>query len=293
MTEQMKTVLKLILVMLFWGATFVSGRILAQSYHPYTISFMRFFIAICFLIPILAINKNEDFKLEGHQIFKVIILGLTGIFAYNYFYFGGLKSTEAGKASLIIATNPAITTTIAGLFLGEGLRIKKVFGALLALIGALVVISEGYLANIIHGGFQKGEILLFGAVCSWVAYTLFGKVSLKKLSPLKATTYACLLGTIFLFPFAYQHGLGSAIRQLSLSQFLHLFYLGFFATVLGFIWFYQGIKEIGASKAAIFINLVPIFGVLAGFFFLNESVKVSLLIGGLIVMTGVTLVQKS
>lgn len=279
--------------MLFWGATFVSGRLLAQEYHPYAIAFMRFLIASLFLLPLLAWKKNEDFKLTGRQVLKILVLGLTGIFSYNYFFFGGLKLVAAGKASMIIATNPAFTATIAGLILGEGLNKGKILGVLIALIGATTVITDGRPWLILQLGLDHGEMLLFGAVVSWITYTLIGKIALKKLSPLKATTYACAAGTIMLFPFALEHGLKEMVVQLNFNQFMHLFYLGFFATVLGFIWFYQGIKEIGAGKAAVFINLVPLFGVLSGFFFLNERLNLSLLLGGFIVLVGVTLVQKS
>lgn len=279
--------------MLFWGTTFVSGRLLALEYHPYCIAFVRFLIATLFLIPLLAWKKDEDFKLSSLQVLKVLVLGLTGIFAYNYFFFGGLKLVPAGKASMIIATNPAITATLAGLILGEGFNFKKVSGVIIALLGAITVITDGRPWLIFQLGLDRGEILLFGAVLSWVTYTLIGKIALKKLSPLKATTFACALGTIMLFPFALTNGLKAMVLQLSFYQFSHLFYLGFFATVLGFIWFYQGIKEIGAGKAAVFINLVPLFGVTSGYLFLNEKLGISLLAGGLIVLTGVTIVQKS
>jgi drug/metabolite transporter (DMT)-like permease len=289
----MNTQLKLVLVMLFWGATFVSGRVLAQSYHPYAIAFMRFLVAVLFLFPILAYRKNENFSLTPLQILKVFVLGMTGVFAYNYFFFGGLKIVEAGKASMIIATNPVITATIAGIFLGEGFSPKKVLGVVIALIGAFTVITDGQPWLIFQLGLDHGELLLFGAVISWVTYTLIGKIILKKLSPLKATAYSCFMGTVCLFPFALQNGLKDMVVALSFSEFMHLFYLGFFATVLGFIWFYQGIKDIGAGKAAVFINLVPLFGVLSGAIWLNERLAPSLLFGGVVVLVGVTLVQRS
>ena len=238
-------------------------------------------------------QKNEDFKLTTLQVFKVFILGMTGIFSYNYFFFGGLKIVEAGKASMIIAINPVITAIIAGLFLGEGFNFKKVIGVVIALLGAFTIITDGQPWLIFQVGLDRGELLLFGAVISWTTYTLVGKIILKKLSPLKATAYACFMGTISLFPFAIQNGLREMVIRLNFQDFLNLFYLGFFATVLGFIWFYQGIKEIGAGKAAVFINLVPLFGVLSGAIFLNERLAPTLMIGGAVVLFGVTLVQKS
>ena len=130
---------------------------------------------------------------------------MTGIFSYNYFFFGGLKIVEAGKASMIIAINPVITAIIAGL-LGEGFNFKKVIGVVIALLGAFTIITDGQPWLIFQVGLDRGELLLFGAVISWTTYTLVGKIILKKLSPLKATAYACFMGTISLFPFAIQNG---------------------------------------------------------------------------------------
>jgi len=222
---------------------------------------------------------------------KVSLLGLTGVFSYNFFFFKGLSLIEAGRASVIIATNPTITALLAALFLKEKLTLRKILGVFLALTGALFVITDGNL-NILAKGlssFGIGELSLLGAVFSWVTYTLIGKAALKKLSPLEATTYACTIGTLFLIPPALHFGLWNSLPNLRVLDWFNVFYLGVLATSIGFIFYYQGIKAIGAARASAFINFVPLFGVVSGSLFLGEIPSKSLYIGAALVISGVSL----
>lgn len=283
------TSFQLLGVMLLWGGTFVCGRYLAQSYHPFVIAFYRFLAASAVLIPALLIKNKKFPKLSKIQMVKVFFLGLTGIFSYNFFFFGGLGLVEAGRASVIIATNPTITAILAPLFLKEEMTWRKFLGVLVALCGALVVITNGNLSLIFREGLGKGELFLLGAVLSWVSYTMLGKVALKKLSPLEATTLACLTGTVMLFPFTLKHDPLKMFLHGSLLDAFNIFFLGVLATGLGFIWYYDGIRKIGAARAAAFINFVPLFGLSMGAIFLGEKPQLSLLWGALLVITGVSL----
>lgn len=267
----------------------MAGRYLAGFYHPFTIAFYRFLSASVVLIIATVIIKGKLPRLDRWQILKVFFLGTTGIFSYNYFFFAGLAKIEAGRASVIIATNPTITALLAPLFLKEEFTLKKLVGALIALSGALTVITRGAPWRIFDEGMGLGELFLFGAVLSWVTYTLLGKVALKKLSPFEATTYACVVGTLLLFPFAYQKGLSTFFFQAKVLHWFSIFFLGALATAIGFIWYYRGIQHIGASRAAAFINFVPLFGLSAGAILLGERPDSSLLSGALLVICGVSL----
>lgn len=281
--------------MLLWGGTFVSGRALALNFHPFVIAFLRFFSASICLLIMTKIHLGRLPRLSTIQVLKVSLLGLTGVFSYNFFFFKGLSLIEAGRASVIIATNPTITALLAALFLKEKLTFRKVLGVLLALTGAFFVITEGNLSVLSEGftRFGLGELSLLGAVLSWVSYTLIGKVALKKLSPLEATTYACTIGTVFLIGPALHFGLWQSLPNLKPLDWFNVFYLGVLATSIGFIFYYQGIKTIGAARASAFINFVPLFGVLSGVLFLGEIPSKSLYIGAALVISGVSLTNAS
>lgn len=262
---------------------------MAKDVGPFAASFLRFAIASVFL---LFITWRVDGKLPAikkTQIIPIILLGMTGVFAYNVLFFKGLKIIEAGRASLIIANNPIFITLFASYFFKEKLNPIKVTGIIISVIGAIIVISRGNPIELLNGNVGWGEFYIFCCVLTWVAYTLIGKAVMTDLSPLVSVSYSSAVGAAALFVPAYFEGMIRDLVHYSTADWFGIFYLGFFGTVLGFVWYYQGIKIIGPMKASQFINFVPISAVVLAFFMLGESITLSLLVGTIFVISGVYL----
>jgi drug/metabolite transporter (DMT)-like permease len=275
--------------MLLWGGTFIAGRLLAGSIEPASAAFLRFFIASAAMLVVTRLVEKRLIIPTVKLWIPLILLGMTGVFAYNVFFFSGLQLISAGRASLIISCTPLVITIFAAIFLGERLTPLKAFGVLLSLTGAIIVISNGHPGSLFTGGFGSGEQALVGCVLSWSAYSLIGRSVLATLSPLNAVCYSSIIGTILLSIPAAHEGLFGHLATISSVDWASLAYLGIGGTALGFSLYYQGIKRIGAMRAGIFINLVPLFSILLSWLILGESVKIIVLTGGLLVLTGVTL----
>jgi len=214
------------------------------------------------------------------------------VFAYNAFFFAGLRTVPASRASLIIANNPVFIALFASLVFRDPLGPRQVAGIVLAVAGAVTVISRGHPAALLEGGFHGGELYILGCVLSWVAYSLIGKVALKGLAPLAAVTYACLVGAALLAVPAGLEGVLGLIPRVSLRAWGCIAYLGALGTALGFIWYYQGIREVGPSRAGVFINFVPVSGVLLAYLLLHEALDASLWAGAALVGAGVYLTNR-
>jgi drug/metabolite transporter (DMT)-like permease len=273
--------------MIFWGGTFVAGRIVSREAGPFSAAFLRFAVASFFLLIFVMRSDEKAPRFEAGQILLLFLLGLSGVFAYNFLFFSGLQTVPAGRASLIIAANPAFIALVSGLIFGERLGIVRMLGILVSAAGAAVVISRGDPAVLLRGKLGVGELFILGCVASWVTYSILGKVALRNTTPLLAVTCACVMGAACLFFPAFHEGVLSKAGHLSLSVWLAIFFLGFFGSALGFVWYYEGIRAIGASRAGVFINLVPVSSVLLAFFLLNEGVDFSLLLGGALIIAGV------
>jgi drug/metabolite transporter (DMT)-like permease len=284
--------IRLILTMIFWGGTFVAGRLLAEELHPLTASSLRFIFASAMLLAAILIRDKTLPLLTKRQWGAMTLLGLTGVFSYNIFFFTGLQTVEAGRASMIIAVNPVITTFLAILFFGERCNFSRSIGMILSVGGALIVISRGHPAAIFQGDIGgTGEFYMMGCVLSWSAYTLIGKQLLKNIAPLVAVAYSCTIGAIFLVIAALFSGHLTELTDLTTTGVGCIFYFAFFGTTLGFIWFYDGVKKLGASRAVMYVNLVPVSGVLLGTLLLGEYLESSLLIGGALVFSGLYLIN--
>ncbi len=281
------THIKLLLTAFFWGGTFIAGRIVAREMDPYVSSFFRFAIASIFLLAITIKSEGGLPALKKGLILPVLLLGFTGVFSYNAFFFTGLHYIQASRASLIIALNPIMISLLSAVIYKERLDWIKGAGIIISVTGAMIVISNGRLTEILSHGIGRGELCIFGCVASWVAYSLIGKSVMNGLSPLAAVCYSSLVGTAALFFPAWNSGGLRKSLHFTGVEWISLFYLGFFGTVLGFYWYYQGIKKIGPMKAGVFINFVPVSAVILAYFILGEAITWSLFLGALLVVGGV------
>jgi len=282
------TYLKLLFAVLFWGSSFTAGKVAVRYLPVYTVAFYRFFISSVLLIAIFYFY-NYRFKLK--EFVFCIFGGLTGIFAYNYFFLKGLSITMASKASIIVAINPVLSVIGAVFLFKEKINIKQIVGIILAFLGIILLITKGRIDLILTGGFNKGDIFILFAAVSWSCYTLFGKKVLTNISAIESTTYSVIWGTFILFPLFLSENIEN-FYHINAKSLLSILVLSVLATVLGFIWFYDGIKKIGASKTVVFIYLVPVFGVLIGFILLGERLSLAALVGGMVTITGVFIVNK-
>ncbi len=285
----MSTYIKLVLTAIFWGGTFIAGRMVSQEVLPFSAAFLRFTIASAFLIVVVWKVEGRLPAIERSLIVPLLLLGFTGVFAYNFFFFNGLHSIDAGRAALIIALNPVMISLFSAIFFKESLTPIKVTGILLSVFGAMTVISRGNPLLIFQGHLGWGELNILGCVISWVSFSLIGKTVLGKISPVVSICYSSIAGAIALMLPAGMEGVWRRIPEYSFKSWAALVYLGFFGTVLGFVWYYEGIQKIGPTKAGLFINVVPLSAVLLAFFMLDEPLTRSLLIGAMLVVSGIYL----
>lgn len=288
-----RTYCSLVFTMLLWGGTFIAGRILAGSVTPVDSAFLRFFIASTALVPLVLITEK---KLPFPPVkcwIPLLLLGMTGIFAYNLCFFYGLQHITAGRAALLIASTPLAITLFAAAFLKEKLTLLKLCGVFCCLCGAILVISNGHPGRLLGGGFGPGEKALLGCVASWTAYSLIGRQVLKTMTPLTSVCYSSIIGTILLAIPAIQQGSLFQLGNISGVGWASLGYLGIGGTAMGFSLYYQAIYRIGAARAGVFINLVPVFSVLLSWLLLGEAVKPIVILGGLLILGGVSLTNYS
>lgn len=284
------TYLMLLGMATLWGGTFVAGRLIGDSVDPYSAAFLRFAIASAGLWMLTWFSLRRVPRLNPHQAFAVVLLGLTGVFAYNVFFFRGLETVDAGQAAAVIAMNPAVIALLSMILFGERGGTLRLIGIGLSLGGALLVISNGRPAELFASGLGAGRLDIVMCVFSWVAYSLIGKRVLEGLSPLTSVTYASTAGMLMLAWPAWEHGI--RWQSYGVIDWTSLVYLGLGGTVVGFVWYYQGIKRIGATRASVFINFVPVSAISLGHYVLGEPVGWSLAVGTVLVITGVYLTNR-
>ena len=294
--ERYSVHLKLLGMAVLWGASWPMGRMLGQSLPPLTGGAVRFVLASVLLLGWL-FARSRFATLAALSAARQW-LGLTaaasvGVCGYAVFFMLGLQTMPAGKAAVVVAVNPVLTLLLATWFFGERLNAKILAGMLLAVGGAIMVVTQGQPLTVLSGGIKAGEWLIFGCVVCWAAYTLIGRAVLHGIDALTVTTATSFIGALMLSAVAlWMDGMPfEAIVAMDGHGWTALAWLVIGATVLAYAWYFEGVKTLGAGSAAAYITLVPIFGVLSSAWFLGEQLHISLVAGCAAAVGGMTLMR--
>lgn len=282
---------KLLGVALLWAGTFIAGKYAAPQLPHFTLAALRFWCAAAILMPALLWTEQRFPRLSPRTLALTAVVALFGLFAYNLFFFGALELIPAGRTALVVALNPILTAVAMALVFRERIAGYRWIGIVLALAGVWIVISKGEPWMILQR-IGPGELLMFGGAASWATYTIASRFVLTAPdapSPLAATMLVSLWGALMLsvgMPFEWSQW---SFAQVDPGVWATILYFGAGGTALAFVWYNEGVRQLGASRTCVFNNMVPVFGVLLATLILDEPLLASMVVGGLVALAGVSL----
>ncbi len=270
-----------------WGVGFPISKIGIHYIPPFTFAFIRFFITSILFMIIIGKNLTDAFSNLKKHFIGLSVMGLSGITIYNFFYLYSLKFTLASNSVLIAAFNPIITTIMAAIFLKEKINAYMWSGILMSFFGVLIIISNGSLTAIEHLSFNIGDIFMLIATFLWAIYSVVGKKVINTIGHRQSVALSTVLGTIYLIPLVIVENNIQNIALYPAIAWGSIIYMAFIATFFAFSVWYKGIERFGASKTSIFVNLVPVFGVISSSVILKEHIGTIVILGGILVIIGV------
>lgn len=260
---------------------------MTQMLPPFTIGAIRFTIAgLIFVIWILAKKKKLP-RGDKNFYFTLLLVSLTGIVFYNSILYLGLRYTSVINGTIINSFNPIPTILLAVIILKEKINWSNISGALLSIVGVFLIMSSGSLTTI--SKFSIGDIIILLNTFVWALFSVLGKKVMKVMSPLETIAFTTLMGLPFLWVISSLELHANQVNSLPGSAIAMLVFLGIFASFLAFIWWYKGIQDFGASGAAIFYNLIPLYVLIISSVFLKEPIYSYQIIGGGLIIAGVLL----
>lgn len=268
----------------FWGANFLLGGYVLDDIQPLWAAALRFVLGAALMFAIAGL-KREDLVTPLRKHFApYVMLGTMGIVAFNLFFFYALRYASANDAALIMATNPLFTTMLAALMLGERPSVRHLIALPIALAGVAVVVTQGKMNTLLTLQFSTGDMLMLVADLFWALYNVLCRRYMPKASPLANTTWIMAAGAAILLCVAL--GSGAHLAPLGTRAAVSMTVMVIGGTVLAYLFWSMGIARLGASRTAIFINLVPVFAMLLGAV-LAAAPSSAQLTGGLLVLGGV------
>lgn len=283
----------MLLAPLFWGGAFGSTKHVLTELPPLTVAAIRFLLAGLLMTGWVCWRGEWNWRIIRESWFSLLILACVGIFGYNALFNIGMQYTSAINGALVIVINPVTTSLVAVLFFGERWSWLQGLGAVLSMTGVLIVITRADLSVLQSLSLNQGDLLLLGAVLMWTTYAILGKVVMRKVSPLLSTAVTMLFGALLLLVASLPENGWSKLPAASFQVMIELLYLAGGATFVAFLIFNIGVREIGASKASAYINLMPVSAVLIAVLFYGEPVTLVHGVGMLCVMSGVLLTTRS
>jgi drug/metabolite transporter (DMT)-like permease len=277
--------LKLSFTSLFWAMLLFLGQAAIAGMSPASVSAWRFLLAAAILVPLIHIREGIDWSgLRRHAI-PLTVMAFIGVGLFNLFLFHGIQGTSAVNASLIMGLCPIMIACLSATLTGEPIQRREVVGLALSVAGAALVVSGGSLESLLALRLQKGDLLVLAAAGCWALYSALPKRFITDLPSSQITTATVSMGALMI----------GAYALLTQADFMHwpglkvsssILLMSVFGTVLVFLWWNDGVRQIGPRRAAPFMNVVPVFAVLIGLG-LGQTITAAQVIGGLLVVSGV------
>ncbi|MER1959210.1 MAG: DMT family transporter [Solibacillus sp.] len=278
----------LVFATLLWGGNFVIGRAVAGDIPPITLAFLRWIVAFIIFFPIAYSRTKKEWPMLKKHFGAVLILALTGVATFNTLVYIGLHYTTSINASLMNSSTPIIIYILSFIFLKERLTKFQLFGTLLSLAGVLFIISGGLMESLLAFSFNKGDLIVLVAVICWSVYSLLIKKYAGKLPGYSTFLVTIALGALMLLPFTgYELLTTSQAITWGASTIGAIFYVGIIASIVAFLSWNTGVVALGANKAGIYLNFIPVFATIFAVLFLDEQLLMAQIIGGIAVIAGV------
>ncbi|MFW9780182.1 MAG: DMT family transporter [Candidatus Heimdallarchaeota archaeon] len=281
----------MVLATLGWGLSWPIGKILVGIAPPLTIGFFRFFFAFCCFLPIL-LWKYSPIRYTRRNLRNFLLLGLTGAFGYGVFFLVGLNFTTAAQGSIIAGANPAIVSLFAHYFLKERLQQTwQYLGFGISFLGIIFVIGVQSLLDF-RLEYLIGNLLVLMAMVCWGLYTNLSKLTMQDgISAFEATAGGVFMGMIFFGIGSILEGVWDLSALNSMTFWSGVLILGAFVTFMSFTLYFVSVASIGPTRAAIFINLVPIFGTIFSTILLQEEILWTFVIGLILIIAGIFVIN--
>tara|TARA_B110000977_G_scaffold176288_1_gene231812 strand:- start:126 stop:995 length:870 start_codon:yes stop_codon:yes gene_type:complete len=270
-----KQILLALIVPITWGLGFTLAKIGMEQFPALLIMTIRFGIAGLILV---WFTKPP----WGHmrEIFVVALIGSTIQYGLTY---NGLKGIDASTAAILVQLEGPILAIMGAFLLKEKLGITRALGMGLAFIGVLIIAGEPRL-----DGHLDSVILLVAGSAVWaVAQIMISR--LKDLSGITILAWVAIMATpqMFVASLLIEDGQWLAITTASFIDWSIILYLALIMTVLGYSVWYHLLSSVDVSKVSPFLMLLPITSIIAGIVLLDEKLTSSMILGGLLIMSGV------
>ncbi len=284
-------IFKLAAVLTLWALSFILNDVALRSLEPATVVAGRWSVTAMLTLLLLAQRRQVDdfgaaLRRDGRAFFLLSLFGVTLLYGLQI---SGQARTSTVNTGLLANTVPIFTALLAMIFLHQRLRPVGWAGIVLAMIGAWVV-STGGLRLDVNPATALGDGLVLLSSLAAALYFVYGAQLLQRYPALLVTAAAATLGALTLLPVALLAGRGSVWTWQAVAAVIAL---GVGPGLLANLWWWETVEWLDASRAAIYIYLIPLLTMIFAVLLLGETVGPAQLGGAALLLGGVWLAERS
>lgn len=280
----------LLVAALLWGMNFHFAKFMLQESKFIESATWRYIFGVVPLV-LISYKSLTSIKIKSIPIKGIVLVGFVGLFGFNVFFFWGLVHTTAINAALIMGLNPITTLCLSSLLLKTKLTKYHLIGALISLIGVLYLLSGGSFQSLSLNSLNVGDLLVLVANVLFALHHLWVKQYRGQIPNeyfTAVTNIICLLGFLAMLllgqaDFSFNH---SSLFWISAIG------IGSFGTALAYILWNEGVYQLGAESAGVFLNLVPLSTAIFALF-LGEKLFLFHLVSGILIILGILITKRS
>lgn len=278
----------------FWAASFIAIKTALNNIPPLTLVTLRMSVSsLCFLLWLLVRRKKIPFG-GWPWLGRLFLLSLFGAGLHYSIQTIGITYTTASNASLYAATGPISIAIIAAVFLGERLTFKKIAGIACALAGVLIVLGIDTLRAFELKGHLLGDLLVFTSIFMWGIFTVMGKDMTRQMSAIDLAAVVTFLGTLYMIPIGWieSHHQGFSLASISFEAWGAVAFLGITCSFLATLFYFFALERAESQKVGVYMYTIPPMTYIIAALLLKETIGTNLIIGTLVVLTGVYITEK-
>ena len=286
-----------VLTSLLFAGSFVAGKYTTDEMGPLLITLLRYVVASAFLALLVGWRQDTSPRIAKASVADKIclcLLGSTGVVGYHFFFFSSLRYTAVANSAIINAFNPVVTGFLAAVILKETLSLKNYIGGAIAILGVLILLTDGNLTSLLRLQFNSGDLLMLCAVLCWAAYSILLRHLGKRYSGLAMSYYGALFGVAQLSLLVLLELKVTGLPTLSLASVFGVIYMGIGASGIGYLLFTISTQRIGPTKStSIVYSGVPVWVALLAWLFFAEPVTPWMILSMMLILLGLKTVLQT
>lgn len=281
----------LVTAALVWGGSIVAQKFSLGSFSAVEVSVLRGTGALAILIPLWWWQEGGTVKFSARDVGVFFVLGL-GVLGNHLLTLFGLRYIGAAAAGVIIGASPVITALLSSLLIRDVPFSAVWAGCVLSFAGVALVSASGEDPTVGANPWLGGVLVILGLV-SWALYTIGGRRTMERFSPLTVNWTTLGLSILLQIPLLWtdQKMMVAGAASVPVPGWVALAYLIVFATALGQQAWLYGVQGVGPSRAGVFVNLIPVSALVFSALILGEHIGLKEVAGIVLILAGVWLVN--